>query len=169
MSRESTYHPALSRLAAIAAVLTLSGCALLTSYPGAGLQTSPSVGPSYELRVRPGSFGKSAQRVRVFDASGDVWEAREATRAEMEMDRGMDSNDDADADLVLFDDENHVLVRWHGATCERETRISIDESGNTIVIRTAPHDGCDAAGVTYGVVLNYDTNRDADHLRVEYR
>lgn len=75
---------------------------------------------------------------------------------------------DSDANLLVFDDQNDVLVRWVGPACPSTTSLAISESGNEILVQVVPPDGCDAAGATYGVVLSYDTSREAANLSIDY-
>ncbi len=121
--------------------------------------------PAFELQVGVGGSDAKSRAIRVFDRSHDIWDVREATPAEFDLPLGSTG----DTSLLVLDDENQVLVRWIGPSCQGTSSIAVSESGNQVVIQDQQDDGCDASASAYGVVLNYDTNRDQAQMSVEYK
>lgn len=147
----------------VIAGLLASGCALLAGIGPANHPGAESPKPAFEVQVGVGGSGAKSRAVQVFDRSHDIWDVREATPAEFDL-----PGSTGDTNLLVLDDENQVLVRWMGPSCQGTSSIAVSESGNQVVIEDQQDDGCDASASVYGVVLNYDTNRDQAQMSVEY-
>jgi hypothetical protein len=133
-----------------------SGCTLL--------RTSDSdVSPAFVLGVGMADSDRPYRTVHVLDASGRIGDARAATSAEMDL--SVEGTGDATLRLVA---DGNVLVRWLGPACPGTTTLSVEPGGDVIAVADAHDDGCDAAGAMYGVVLDYDDDRDPARIVVRY-